>query len=79
MKDRICPPSFTSFLIEIGFEDFFVACDQNQQITDNNSSRQEIQDCLGLGLFKSDRTVVQPSQLLSCGEVGKGILHGRSS
>lgn len=42
------PPEFYRFLVEIGFEDFFVACDQNQQIENGNSSRQDIQDCLGL-------------------------------
>ena len=42
------PPEFYEALIALGFENFFVACDQNQQITDENSSRQDIQNCLGL-------------------------------
>ena len=42
------PPEFYQVLVDLGFEDFFVASDQNQQITDANSSRQDIQDCLGI-------------------------------
>ena len=42
------PPSFYDTLVNFGFENFFVVCDQNQQIADENSSRQDIQDCLGL-------------------------------
>ncbi len=42
------PPEFYEVLIELGFEDFFVACDQNQQIMENNSSRKDIEIFLGL-------------------------------
>lgn len=42
------PPAFYQSLIELGFENFFVACDQNQQIMDDNSSRQDIRDNLAL-------------------------------
>ena len=42
------PPAFYHTLINLGFEDFFVCCDQNQQIGSENSSRQDIQDSLGL-------------------------------
>ncbi len=31
-----------------GFNRFFIVADQNQQITDNNSSRKEIADCLAV-------------------------------
>ena len=42
------PPEFYDTLVRFGFENFFVVCDQNQQITKENSSRKEIEDCLGL-------------------------------
>ncbi len=42
------PPEFYEVLVDLGFENFFVACDQNQQITEENSSRKDIEDCLGL-------------------------------
>ncbi|MYA03131.1 MAG: hypothetical protein F4Y37_00735, partial [Caldilineaceae bacterium SB0664_bin_22] len=42
------PPIFYDTLVRFGFENFFVACDQNQQITEENSSRKDIEDCLGL-------------------------------
>ncbi len=42
------PPEFYQVLVNLNFEDFFVASDQNQQITDTNSSRQDIQDCLAI-------------------------------
>ena len=42
------PPAFYRALVNLGFERFFVVADQNQQITDANSSRQDIQDCLAL-------------------------------
>lgn len=41
-------PIFYDSLVNLGFENFFICCDQNQQITDENSSRQNIQDSLGL-------------------------------
>lgn len=42
------PSAFYQTLVNLGFENFFVACDQNQQIGAEHSSRQEIQDSLGL-------------------------------
>ena len=42
------PPQFYSALVELGFDRFFVVADQNQQIAKNNSSRQAIQNCLGI-------------------------------
>ena len=42
------PPEFYQVLVDLDFEDFFVAADQNQQIGDVNSSRQDIQDRLGI-------------------------------
>ncbi len=44
------PPIFYDTLVRFGFENFFVACDQNQQITEENSSRKDIEDCLGLNV-----------------------------
>ena len=42
------PPAFYDALVGLGFERFFVVADQNQQITESNSSRREIQDCLAI-------------------------------
>ena len=42
------PPALYESLVDLGFEDFFVVADQNQQITEQNSSRQEIETCLDL-------------------------------
>ena len=42
------PPAFYESLVGLGFEDFFVVADQNQQITEQNSSRQEIETRLDL-------------------------------
>ena len=46
------PPEFYQVLVDLDFENFFVAADQNQQITEINSSRQDIQDCLGIDSSK---------------------------
>lgn len=42
------PPQFYETLKILGFEHFFVAADQNQQITKSCSSREEIEDALAL-------------------------------
>ena len=42
------PPQFYRTLVEFGFERFFVAADQNQQILDDHSSRQSIEDELNI-------------------------------
>ena len=42
------PRQFYGSLVNLGFENFFVAADQNQQITDENSSRRDIENSLGL-------------------------------
>ena len=42
------PPQFYHALVALGFDRFFVAADQNQQITEKNSSRREIEDCLAI-------------------------------
>jgi DNA helicase II / ATP-dependent DNA helicase PcrA len=43
------PPQFYQILVNLGYENFFVVADQNQQIEpDKNSTRQEIQDILGI-------------------------------
>ncbi len=43
------PPQFYRALSNLGFENFYVVCDQNQQIVpDQNSTRQDIEDCLGI-------------------------------
>ena len=42
------PPEFYETLVILGFEHFFVAADQNQQITESCSSRLEIEGALGL-------------------------------
>lgn len=43
------PPSFYQLLANLGFENFFVVADQNQQISpDENSTRKELEDALGI-------------------------------
>ncbi len=42
------PPEFYRSLVRLGFERFFVAADQNQQITDAHSSRKDIETELGI-------------------------------
>ena len=42
------PREFYNALVNLGFDRFFVVADQNQQITEANSSRKDIQDCLGI-------------------------------
>ena len=42
------PPQFYHALVALGFDRFFVVADQNQQITEKNSSRKEIEDCLAI-------------------------------
>jgi DNA helicase IV len=42
------PVGFYETLIAFGLENFFIVADQNQQITEQNSSRQELTDVLGL-------------------------------
>ncbi len=42
------PPQFYRALVDLGFEHFYVVADQNQQITEVNSSRKDIEDSLGI-------------------------------
>ena len=42
------PREFYNALVNLGFDRFFVVADQNQQITEANSSRKDIQDCLDI-------------------------------
>ena len=42
------PPEFYKTLIYAGYQNFFIVADQNQQITEDHSSRQELTDLLGL-------------------------------
>ena len=42
------PPDFYRSLVKLGFERFFVAADQNQQITDAHSSRRDIETQLDI-------------------------------
>ena len=42
------PPEFYRALVDLGFDRLFVVADQKQQITDANSSRQDLQDCLAI-------------------------------
>ncbi len=42
------PPEFYRALVRLGFERLFVAADQNQQITDAHSSREDIETELGI-------------------------------
>ena len=42
------PQDFYNTLVSLGFERFYVVADQNQQITEANSSRKDIQNCLAI-------------------------------
>ncbi len=42
------PPDFYGALTELGFENFYVVADQNQQITDENSSVHDIENALAI-------------------------------
>ena len=42
------PRGFYDALVGLGFDRFFVVADQNQQIREANSSRQDIADCLAI-------------------------------
>lgn len=42
------PSGFYESLMELGFENFFIVGDQNQQITEDNSSRRDLEEVLGL-------------------------------
>jgi len=42
------PTKYYEVLMHFGIENFFIVADQNQQITEDNSSRQELTDLLGL-------------------------------
>jgi len=42
------PTKYYEALMYLGIENFFIVADQNQQITEDNSSRQELTDLLGL-------------------------------
>ncbi len=42
------PPDFYQTLAQLGFEDFYVVADQNQQITDENSSLRDIENALAI-------------------------------
>ncbi|MBF0232535.1 MAG: DUF2075 domain-containing protein [Desulfamplus sp.] len=42
------PPNFYESLMYAGYQNFFIVADQNQQITEDNSSRQQLTDLLGL-------------------------------
>ncbi len=42
------PSGWYDCVVELGIENFFIVADQNQQITEECSSRKELQECLGL-------------------------------
>ena len=42
------PREFYNSLVGLGFDRFFVVADQNQQITDDNCSRRDLEDCLNI-------------------------------
>lgn len=44
------PPKFYEALMYLGIENFFIVADQNQQITEDNSTSKELENILGLEL-----------------------------
>ncbi|GEA51440.1 hypothetical protein VIN01S_22440 [Vibrio inusitatus NBRC 102082] len=54
------PRGYYESLMELGFENFFIVGDQNQQITEDNSSRKELECILGLSEMRepvSDKVI----------------------
>lgn len=71
------PPEFYSSLVGLGFENFFVVADQNQQITDENSSRQDIENALAIDAsevielrtnFRNSRSVAELARTFYTGD-----------
>ena len=62
------PPQFYRALVELGFKWFFVAADQNQQILDDHSSRQAIEDGLDIN---TESVIELRHNYRNCGPVAK--------
>ncbi len=62
------PPEFYTTLAQLGFDRFFVVADQNQQITESNSSRKNIQDCLAI---ETDDVVELRHNFRNCHQVAR--------
>ena len=62
------PPQFYRTLVALGFERFFVAADQNQQIHDEHSSRRDIETELGID---TEDAIELKHNYRNCGPVAK--------
>lgn len=66
------PPSYYESLMELGFENFFIVGDQNQQITEDNSSRADLEELLGL---VSDDVIELEENFRNTGPIAKLCQH----
>ena len=62
------PPQFYRALVALGFERFFVAADQNQQIRDEHSSRRDVETELGID---TEDVIELKHNYRNCGPVAK--------
>ena len=62
------PPQFYRALVALGFERFFVAADQNQQIRDEHSSRRDIETVLAID---TEDVIELKHNYRNCGPVAK--------
>ena len=62
------PPQFYGALVALGFERFFVAADQNQQIRDEHSSRRDIETALAID---TEDVIELKHNYRNCGPVAK--------
>jgi DNA helicase IV len=62
------PVGYYESLMELGFENFFIVGDQNQQITEDNSSRRDLEEVLGL---PSDSVIELEENFRNTGPIAK--------
>ena len=62
------PPEFYRALVTLGFERFFVAADQNQALTDDHSSRKDIETALAID---TEDVIELQHNYRNCGTVAK--------
>lgn len=66
------PVGYYESLMELGFENFFIVGDQNQQITEDNSSRRDLEEVLGLS---SDSVIELEENFRNTGPIAKLCQH----
>ncbi|GAD79751.1 hypothetical protein VEZ01S_20_00230 [Vibrio ezurae NBRC 102218] len=66
------PSGYYESLMELGFENFFIVGDQNQQITEDNSSRRDLEEVLGLS---SDSVIELEENFRNTGPIARLCQH----